>query len=129
MHKNYKQIKICMLPIATKNETFLTHFRKCIWNIQGVGLPDSNNKAGSASRLSALSEPRRADTERTPSKPRADPKPTSSELKANQGSTFGVRSGVRLGLVVTVRQLPTLFCFLCISSFIIPPANEVQGGI
>ena len=49
------------------------------------------------------------DSERTPSKPRADPKwtqffekQTQSELKENLGFTFGVCTGVRLGLVVTV---------------------------
>ena len=35
-----------MLPIATENETFVTNVGKCIWNIQGARLPDSNNRAG-----------------------------------------------------------------------------------
>lgn len=88
-----------MLPIATKNEKLEN------WNIQGVGLPDSNNKAGSASRPSALSEPRRADTEQTPSKPRADlkrmqifEKQTPSRPQANSKRTWGPLLGSALML-------------------------------
>ena len=45
---------------------------QCIWNIQGAGLVGGNNRAGSASRMSAQSGPLTksgplADSERTPS--------------------------------------------------------------
>ena len=80
-----------------------------------MGLSDSYNKERFTSHLSkgnpvewTQSGPL-VDSERTPSKPRADPKrtqffekQTQSELKANLGFAFGVRSGVRLGLVITV---------------------------
>ena len=42
------------------------------WNIQGAGLVCGNNRVGSASRMSAKSEPPKADAEWTPSGVRAD---------------------------------------------------------
>ena len=53
-----KSNSVCMLPIAT-NELA----GQCVWNIQGVGLVGGNNRAGSASRMSAKADP----------SPRADP--------------------------------------------------------
>ena len=87
---------------------------QCVWNEQGAGLVGGNNREGSASRMSAQSGPLTksgplADSERTQSGLLADPKRTHifekrtrSGPKANLGSAFGVRFGVRLGPVDTV---------------------------
>ena len=62
---------------------------QCIWNIQGARLVGDNNRAGSASRMSAQSRPPRAGAERTPS----GPKFLKSRLKADPRQTLGPLSG------------------------------------
>ena len=65
--------------------------RQCIWNIQEAGLVGGNDRAGSASRMSAQIGPpkrgRRADPERVKSKPLSDPKRTQSFQKADSKRT------------------------------------------